>query len=153
MGFEVWIASNDVNRPYDGGRLAEGCLDRLSETLRKTASFDAIRLIDVLWVDSATGRVVAAFEVEHTTSIYSGILRMSDLALGLEHDELSLFLVAPDARETDIWEQLKRPAFSRVADLLDVRFIAYSELKKNREAIARFGQGIKPIEAIARRPW
>jgi len=153
VGFEVWIASNDVNRPYDGGRLAEGCLDRLSDTLRRTASFDAIRLIDVLWVDSTTGRVVAAFEVEHTTSIYSGILRMSDLALGLEHDELSLFLVAPDSREADIWEQLKRPAFSRVADLLDVRFIAYSELKKNREAIARFGQGIKPIEAIARRPW
>ena len=32
-------------------------------------------------------------------------------------------------------------------------FIAYGELKKNREAIARFGQGMKPIEAIARRPW
>jgi type II restriction enzyme len=153
LGFEVWIASNDINRPYDGGRLADGCLDRLSKTLKENPSFDAIRLIDVLWVDSTSGRVVAAFEVEHTTSIYSGILRMSDLALGLEHDGLSLYVVAPDAREADIWEQLKRPAFSRVADLLDVHFIAYSELKNYRETIARFGQGMKPIEAIARRPW
>jgi len=153
VGFEVWIASNDVNRPYAGGRLADGCLPRLSETLKKNPSFDAIRLIDVLWVDATTGRVIAAFEVEHTTSIYSGILRMSDLALGMKHDGLSLYVVAPDAREADFWDQLKRPAFSRDADRLDVHFIAYSELKKNRETIARFGQGMKPIEAIARRPW
>ncbi|NOX22885.1 MAG: type II restriction endonuclease [Actinobacteria bacterium] len=153
VGFDVWIASNDINRPYDGGRLADGCLGMLAERLRASPSFDAIRLIDVLWVDPQNGRVSAAFEVEHTTSIYSGILRMSDLALGLEHDELALFLVAPDSRESDISDQLRRPAFSRVADQLAVRFIAYSDLKKNRDAIARFGQGLKPIEAIARRPW
>jgi type II restriction enzyme len=44
--------------------------------------------------------------------------------------------------------QLRRPAFSRVADL-NVRFLPYGELEKNRESMARFGQGIKPIEAIA----
>ncbi|VAV89630.1 Putative type II restriction enzyme NmeDIP (Endonuclease NmeDIP) (R.NmeDIP) [hydrothermal vent metagenome] len=153
VGFEVWIASNDMSRIYGGGRLDDGCLHSLPDVLKASSSFDAIRLIDVLWLDSATGRVVAAFEVEHTSSIYSGILRMSDLALGLEHDSLSLFLVAPDAREADIWDQLKRPAFTRVANQLDVHFIAYSELKKNREAITRFGQGLKPIEAIARKPW
>ena len=107
-------------------------------------------MIDVLWVEATTGRVAAAFEVEHTTSIYSGIVRMLDLALGLGQARQSLFLVAPDAREADVREQLKRPAFSRVVDL-DVRFIAYGELAKHRDAIARFGQGMKPIEAIARR--
>lgn len=75
---------------------------------------------------------------------------MLDLALGLGQAGQSLFLVAPDAREADVREQLKRPAFSRVVDL-DVRFIAYGELAKHRDAIARFGQGMKPIEAIARR--
>ena len=104
----------------------------------------------MLWVEAATGHVVAAFEVEHTTSIRSGILRMLDLSLDLEQAGLSMFLVAPDSREADVREELKRPAFSRVVDL-DVRYIAYSELTKNREAIARFGQGMKPIEAIARR--
>ena len=33
--------------------------------------------IDVLWVRRRS--IVRAFEVEHTTSIYSGILRMADL--------------------------------------------------------------------------
>ena len=45
--------------------------------------------------------------------------------------------------------QLNRPAFSRIADL-KVRYLAYSELKENREAIAKFGHSMKPIHAISR---
>ncbi|MBK5231275.1 MAG: hypothetical protein JJE27_08910 [Thermoleophilia bacterium] len=107
-------------------------------------------MIDVLWIDPANDEAAAAFEVEHTTSIYSGIVRMLDLALGMGQAGNSLFLVAPDAREGDVRQQLRRPAFSRVADL-DVRFIAYGDLAENREAIARFGNGLKAIEAIAKR--
>ena len=150
MGYNVWIASNDRNRRCGDGRLADGCLERLPAALEWAPAADAIRLIDVLWIEPAVGEVAAAFEVEHTTSISSGIVRMLDLALGLGQAGRSLFLVAPDARERDVREQLKRPAFSRVADL-DVRYIAYSELSKNREAITRFGNGLKAIEAIARR--
>jgi type II restriction enzyme len=150
LGFSVWIASNDRNRPYGNGHLADGCLDRLSHMLEASPAAETIRLIDVLWVETSTGNVAAAFEVEHTTSIYSGIVRMLDLALGLGQAAQSLFLVAPDARESDVREQLKRPAFSRIGDL-DVRFISYGQLGTHRDAIARFGQGMKPIEAIARR--
>ncbi|TAK83304.1 MAG: type II restriction endonuclease [Betaproteobacteria bacterium] len=150
LGFGVWVASNDRGRPYGNGHLADGCLDCLSEPLENSPAADTIRLIDVLWIEAGTGRVAAAFEVEHTTSICSGIVRMLDLALGLGQAGRSLFLVAPDARESDVREQLKRPAFSRVIDL-DVRFISYGELGKHRDAISRFGQGMKPIEAIARR--
>lgn len=150
LGFDVWVASNDRSRSLGDGRLSEGCLGRLPGYLEAAASAEAIRLIDVLWLSKETGTVAAAFEVEHTTSIYSGIVRMLDLALGSAGAGQSLFLVAPDARETDVREQLKRPAFSRVADL-EVRFIAYSQLAENREAMARFGQGLKPIEELARR--
>jgi type II restriction enzyme len=45
---------------------------------------------------------------------------------------------------------LGRPAFSRVSDL-DVRYLPYGELEKHRAAIARFGSGLKGVEAIARR--
>jgi type II restriction enzyme len=151
LGFQVWVASNDRNRSYDGGRLADGCCDRLPQALDHASAVESIRLIDVLWIEPVTARVAAAFEVEHTTSIYSGIVRMLDLALGLPAEPAhALFLVAPDAREGDVRNQLLRPAFSRVADL-NVRFIAYSDLESHRQAIARFGQGMKAIEAIARR--
>ena len=105
----------------------------------------------MLWLDRPASVVVAAFEVEHTTSIYSGIVRLLDLALaGDERATHGIFLVAPDAREGDVRAQLSRPAFSRVADL-DVRYLPYGELERNRGAMARFGSGMKAIEAVARR--
>jgi type II restriction enzyme len=150
LGFSVWIASNDRSRKYGGGALAEGCLVALPAPLATLPGGEAIALIDVLWLDPATARVVAAFEVEHTTSIYSGIVRLLDLALGVpEQATRGLFLVAPDKREADVREQLARPAFKHLS-ALGIRYLPYGELKKHREAIARFGQGLKPIEAIAR---
>lgn len=114
-----------------------------------------MRLIDVLWLEkdaagNGAGRVAAAFEVEHKTSIYSGIVRLLDLALGApEHAAAHLFLVAPDSCEDDVRQQLARPAFRRVADL-KVRFLPYGELERNRSAMARFGTGIKAVQAVAR---
>ncbi|WP_254452774.1 type II restriction endonuclease [Roseicella sp. DB1501] len=149
LGYDVWVAANDRNRPLGGGKLGDGCLATLPG-FDTGAGADAVRLIDVLWLDRDSKRIVAAYEVEHTTSIYSGIVRMLDLALGPEAHALEgMFLVAPDGREGEVREQLARPAFSRVADL-KVRYLPYGELKANRETIARFGHGMKPIRAISR---
>ena len=52
-----------------------------------------IELIDVLWLKGNS--IVAAFEVESTTAIYSGLLRMSDLLALQPNLEINLFLVAP----------------------------------------------------------
>jgi len=150
LGFDVWVASNDVGRSYAGGRLGDGCVAALPATIENEPGADAVRLIDVLWLERASHQVAAAFEVEHTTSIYSGIVRLLDLALGpAEESAQGLFLVAPDGRENDVRAQLARPAFKRVRDL-QVRFLAYGELERNRDAIAKFGQGMRPIEKLAK---
>jgi type II restriction enzyme len=154
LGFDVWIASNDQGRPYGDGRLGDGCVERLPEAIASQPGADAVKLIDVLWLErSPEARVAAAFEVEHTTSIYSGIVRLLDLALGgslaSTGATAGLFLVAPDDREKDVRDQLRRPAFSRVADL-GLRFIPYGELESHRATIARFGHGMKAVDAIAR---
>lgn len=149
LGFHVWIAANDRNRQYQGARLADGCLIKLPPALAETSAAEAIGLIDVLWL-APEGRVAAAFEVEHTTSIYSGIVRMLDLALSGDPEAAhGMYLVAPDAREDEVRAQIRRPAFSRVADLR-VRYLPYGELRANREAIMRFGRGLHPVEALAR---
>lgn len=158
LGFQVWIAINDGGRPYEGGTLADRCLEKLPAWLADHPGADAVRLIDVLWIDPANEDVAAAFEVEHTTSIYSGIVRLLsgivrllDLALGAPERAIKgLFLVAPDAREADVRDQLRRPAFRRVLDL-DMRFLPYGELERNREAMARFGRGLHPVDAVSRR--
>jgi len=150
LGFQPWVAVNDRGRAYGGGTLGERCLDTLPAWIAGHPGADAVRLIDVLWIDAATDDVAAAFEVEHTTSIYSGIVRMLDLALGApERTTRGLFLVAPDSREDKVRAQLHRPAFRRVLDL-EMRFLPYGELARNRDAMARFGHGLRPIEAASR---
>ena len=149
LGFAVHVAANDRSRPFGNGRLADRCLDQLPADLAQGPGGDAIRLIDVLWLNT-NGTVEAAFEVEHSTSIYSGIVRMLDLALGGgAHATRELFLVAPDDREADVRAQVRRPAFSHIADL-HVRFLPYSALEQHRDAMGRFGHGLKAIHAVAR---
>lgn len=98
LGFQVWIAANDRSRIFNGGKLGQGCLETLPESIAGKPGADAVRLIDVLWLER--DRVIAAFEVEHTTSIYSGIVRILDPALGAPKQAVQgLFLVAPDDRE------------------------------------------------------
>lgn len=151
LGYRVWVANNDKSRPYGAGKLADGCLTELPTAIRASSAYDTIALIDILWLDAVSGRIAMAFEVEHSTSIYSGIVRMLDLALGVpDHAGSTFFLVAPDARETDVRAQFARPAFSRVSEL-DVRYIGYSDLARHRDAIARFGNGEKAMLALSKR--
>ena len=154
LGYDVWIAANDRGRAYGAGSLSDGCLTTLPATVAHIPGADAVRLIDVLWLDGGRpdveANVVAAFEVEHSTSIYSGIVRLLDLAMGTGGAALhGMFLVAPDDREAAVRAQLARPAFRRI-DELAVRYLPYSELEKHRESMARFGSGLKAVLAVAR---
>lgn len=150
LGFDVWVAANDRGRLCGTGKLGDGCLGDLPPAVGAVAGGESIRLIDVLWLVSGTPQVAAAFEVEHSTSIYSGIVRLLDLAMGIG-DTIGphMFLVAPDAREEEVRAQLLRPAFRNVREL-KVRFLPYGALEEHRESMARFGTGIKPLEAVAR---
>lgn len=103
----------------------------------------------MLWLDRATSRVEAAFEVEHTTTIQTGIMPMLDLAETQVGGLKGRYLVSPDDREEEVRRQIQRPAFRRIGEL-NVRWLPYGELQRNREAMARFGAGMKAIEAVAR---
>lgn len=66
----------------------------------------------MLWLRKNS--IAAAFEVECTTAVYSGLLRMSDL-LALQPDlDIKLYLVAPDERRGKV-EQRSRARRSRSA--------------------------------------
>lgn len=146
LGFDVWVASNDRSRAFGDGKLGDHCLAALPAAL---GAIDSVPLIDVIWLERGGGDAVAAFEVEHTTSIYSGIMRMLDLASGAAQAVRGLYLVAPDSREDDVRKQLARPAFRRIGEL-SVRYLPYGELERNRQSMARFGEGLKAIDAAAR---
>ena len=73
MGLNVWVARNDRSKTYNGQQLGTitGILPEIP-TQFNDATNRTIDLIDVLWLRGNS--IVAAFEVECTTSIYSGLL-------------------------------------------------------------------------------
>jgi type II restriction enzyme len=148
LGYQVHIATNDRSRNTGDGRLGDGCVADLPATLRDAPGADAVRLIDVLWIRDDD--VAAAFEVEHSTSIYSGIVRLLDLAKGAPAAVArELFIVAPDNRAAEVQAQVMRPAFRGIAEL-QVRYLPYGELARHRDSMARFGEGLKAIQAVSR---
>jgi hypothetical protein len=110
MGFHVWVARNDRGKsfnklPFSSIRnMVDELPTQFNEATNKT-----IELIDVLWLKGNS--IVAAFEVECTTSIYSGLLRMSDLLALQPNLNIKLFIVAPEERRGKVEQEILRPTF------------------------------------------
>jgi len=90
--------------------------------------------IDVLWLKGRA--IMRAFEVEHTTSIYSGILRMADLLALQPNMDTKLHIVAPYSRRDKVFQEIRRPVFS----LLDrgplsesCTYVSYDSLRELSE--------------------
>lgn len=78
IGFRVWIPKPDRSRVLElvPAALHAALLDKLPLSYDLT-TLETIELIDVIWIRGRS--IIRAFEVEHTTSVYSGLLRMADL--------------------------------------------------------------------------
>jgi hypothetical protein len=112
MRMRIWIPANDraaVVRELGNDDTA--LLDNLPLNYDST-TIDTIERIDVLWVKGRS--IVRAFEVEHTTSIYSGLLRMGDLLSLQPNMDIRLHIVAPDERRTKVMNEIRRPIFSLI---------------------------------------
>jgi hypothetical protein len=98
-----WRFARATNRRYSSG------LERLplndDETTLRT-----IERMDVLWLRGRS--IKRAFEVEHTTSIYSGILRMADRLALQPNMDIRLHIAAPAHRREQVKEEIQRPVFS-----------------------------------------
>jgi len=145
MGFGVWVARNDRSRSFDGHRFSE--LPALKSSLPlqfDDATNRTIELIDVLWLERNS--IVAAFEIESTTSIYSGLLRMADLVAMQPNLNIPLFLVAPEERREKVFAEVNRPTFSRLDPRLAeiCRYISFESLRQRLDQVRDFVRFLKP---------
>jgi hypothetical protein len=111
MGFHIWVPGADRVKVMEivSTNAKRKFLDALPLNYDHN-TLDTIRQIDVLWLK---GRSMArAFEVEHTTAIYSGILRMADLLALQPNMQIRLHIVAPVERRDKVLREIKRPVFS-----------------------------------------
>jgi predicted RNA-binding protein len=145
MGCDLWVARNDRNKSWEGKKFTEFAKLKKELPLQfDDATNRTIELIDVLWLKG--NAIVAAFEVESTTSIYSGLLRMSDLISMQPNLTMPLYLVAPDDRRGKVMTEVNRPTFSNLSPPLSeiCRFISFSTLKEQIKAVGHMLRFIKP---------
>jgi hypothetical protein len=108
-GFEIWIPSNDrakldwgLTRPF---RISNNIPSPL-QPVREIAEE-----IDVIWMARGGDRPNALYEVEHSTPIYSGLLRFNDVYLVLPDLPIRYGIVSNDSRRSLFVRQLARPTF------------------------------------------
>ncbi|PWB51211.1 MAG: hypothetical protein C3F06_10340 [Candidatus Methanoperedenaceae archaeon] len=150
LGYNVIVASNDRTKSYNNEKFSFICLPEFPEIEARDDVKKTIGLIDVIWFEKITNKLVSAYEVEKSTSIYSGILRLTDLALTIPDSEnISLYLVAPEQREKEIVAQLKRPSLIS-KECNKISYILFSELCTHCDSICKFGNDHTIMEKVAR---
>ncbi|MFH1509216.1 MAG: hypothetical protein ABIE68_03565 [bacterium] len=125
--FDVWVPRNDQNKSYNGEIFKNMVLDEYQESLDVPMY---IKNIDTVWKLGQS--VKSAFEIEHSTSVYSGILRLSDLRSLTPNSNYPLFIVASRDRKNKVFNELRRPTFSNNFLKLDevVHYLSYDSVRE-----------------------
>ena len=132
-GFDVWVPASDRARCQSFGQIE----------LRSTASVadcfnrirDVFEEIDVIWLPKGSGEPHSLFEIEHSTPIYSGLLRFNDVHLVAPSLKPNFSIVAVEARRQLFHRLLSRPTF-RASGLFDLcSFLEYTNLSRWHERV------------------
>lgn len=136
-GEKVWAPRNDQQRitaEYNFGDFAETFAAGLDTQVKYVEN------IDVVWKEEF--RIDAAFEIENSTSIYSGLLRFADLTMVAPNTNYPMFIVAPGERRNRVREQLARPSFRHLRIHEKVRYLSYERVDEIDEFFTEADAGL-----------
>lgn len=131
MGFNIWLPKRDRAAILKEWKPSDSVLLDALPLNYDEATIRTIEQIDVIWLKKRA--IVRAFEVEHTTAVYSGLLRMADLLALQPNMDINLHIVAPQARREKVFQEIQRPVFSLLdrAPLSECcTFISYDKLEQ-----------------------
>jgi type II restriction enzyme len=148
LGYDVISASNDRSKSHNGKNFSFLCLPNFPKMEINKETYNTIGLIDIVWFEKGTNKPICAFEVEKSTSIYSGILRLTDLAYSFIEREQHLYIVLPNNREKEVVMQLSRPSIR--SSQTKIQYILFSDLKEHCDALCKFGDSHNILKKIAK---
>ena len=146
---DVWVPKNDQGREWDGHRFRELVLPEFKEGLDIPKT---VENIDAVWRFGY--RIRAAFEIEHSTVIYSGLLRLSDLKTIAPNSLYPMYIAAPGDRRDKVLAELSRPTFHDQLKLHEVaRYLSYEKIRELDEQYGSKGSGLRPemLEEVSER--
>lgn len=116
-GYDIWIPAYDISKLDWSIADSFLCHDVIPSGFGEVEKI--IQEIDVIWMRRGSTEPRALFEVEHSTPIYSGLLRFNDVHLVAPRLRPRFSVVANTPRRDLFVRQLNRPTF---------RFSGLSEL-------------------------
>ena len=111
MGYTIWIPHEDRSVVFREWRPKyRPMLDSFDAFDLDMLTRETIERFDMLWLHDS--QIVRAFEIEHSYSIYLGLLRIADFFSLQPQAGTHVHLVAPDSRRERIFQEIARPCFS-----------------------------------------
>lgn len=125
LGYDVWVPRQDRNKKIDGERVGEGCLTAL-EIVAPKRTLPSIESVDVIWLRKGSFSPVALFEIEHSTTIYSGLLRLNDILI--DYDAPRVGIVSFERRRSLFRREITRRTFEKSGLAERCRFFNYKTI-------------------------
>jgi hypothetical protein len=110
-GHEIWYPAAD--RAGLDRNIAEKFPLHNSLPVRFKSIEPILSEVDVVWMRRDASDLVALYEVEHSTTIYSGLLRFNDVHLVSPQLHPRFSIVSNDARRALYVRQVNRPTFAK----------------------------------------
>ena len=107
--YDIWIPPSDRVKLDWSVADRFGCCDVLPYGFELVKGI--LQEVDVIWIQRGSSELRALFEVEHSTPIYSGLLRFNDVHLVAPRLHPRFSIVANDTRRSLFVRQLNRPTF------------------------------------------
>ncbi len=140
-GYDVYIAKNDQGETYNGTEFREICRTSLNLPGFSPEATSIIEYVDVIWLEDGT-HIAKMFEVESTTQIYSGVLRMTDFVAEVPNLAVDMYIVAPKSDGDRVEKHMTRPTFTRVLDWADhcsLEYLSFDEVQTKHELVEENG--------------
>ncbi len=94
-------------------------------------AFDRIKEIDVLWIKGNT--IIAAFEIEKSTTIDSGIARFRELFAATPNLNIQAYIVIPDKREKEAIKKIGSLANRKEGLHKKIKYLLFSDIKNKKD--------------------
>jgi hypothetical protein len=131
-GCSVWVPPPDRNLSYERKPLRSNTIDKLPNFGFEENTRRIVHNIDVLWLRKNV--IMKAFEIEATTLIYSGLLRLNDLVLAQPNNHVALYIVSDQKRRQHVFNQLIRPSFHQLIPKCE--FVSFDFVEKQLGRLA-----------------
>ena len=124
-GLRVHVATNDK------GKIKENLKEILDDIpkFHNDEILGIAKRIDVLFFDKKRNILTHAFEIEHTPIIYSGLLRLNDIAESYPTGKVQFIIVSDESNIGRFDTELVRPSFSLLREN-NCRFVTYKQVEE-----------------------